>query len=223
MAVEPQFTLYSTVVGPNGWKVAMVLAELGLIYRTIYPDFAKKEQKGPEFLKLNPNGRIPVLVDHHYNNFTLWESNAIIEYLVTKYDTGNRLSFGDFDNQQYMRQWMYFQASGQGPYYGQAVWFMKNCHGEPREVVERYQNETRRVISVLERVLSQQEWLVGGKLSVADISFLQWNTSADRIILGSEFIDKEAPHVRRWMNAIIARPAIAAIMQERMKLLSAQT
>ena len=151
------------------------------------------------------------------------ESNAIIEYLVTKYDTGNRLSFGDFDNQQYMRQWMYFQASGQGPYYGQAVWFMKNCHGEPREVVERYQNETRRVISVLERVLSQQEWLVGGKLSVADISFLQWNTSADRIILGSEFIDKEAPHVRRWMNAIIARPAIAAIMQERMKLLSAQT
>lgn len=149
------------------------------------------------------------------------ESNAIIEYLTTKYDTDNKLSFGDFDNQQYMRQWMYFQASGQGPYYGQAVWFIKNGNGEPKEVVERYQNETRRVISVLESVLSKQEWLVGGKLSVADICFLQWNTSADRIILGSEFIDREAPHVRRWMNAMIARPAIAAVMQERMKMLSA--
>lgn len=116
---------------------------------------------------------------------------------------------------------MYFQASGQGPYYGQAVWFIKNCNGEPKEVVERYQNETRRVISVLESVLSKQEWLVGGKLSVADICFLQWNTSADRIILGPEFIDKEAPHVRKWMKAMIARPAIAAVMQERMKLLSA--
>lgn len=151
------------------------------------------------------------------------ESNAIIEYLVTKYDTDNKLSFGDFDNKQYTRQWLYFQASGQGPYYGQAVWFIKECNGEPREVVERYQNETRRVISVLERVLSKQEWLVGGKLSVADICFLQWNTSADRIILGSDFIDKEAPHVRQWMNAMIARPAIAAVMQERMKKLSAQT
>ncbi|RKU40010.1 Glutathione S-transferase 2 [Coniochaeta pulveracea] len=221
MAAQPQFTLYSTVVGPNGWKVAMVLRELGLTYETVYPDFSKREQKGPEFLKLNPNGRIPVVVDHHYKDFTLWESNAIIEYLTTKYDTDNKLSFGDFDNQQYMRQWMYFQASGQGPYYGQAVWFIKNGNGEPKEVVERYQNETRRVISVLESVLSKQEWLVGGKLSVADICFLQWNTSADRIILGSEFIDREAPHVRRWMNAMIARPAIAAVMQERMKMLSA--
>lgn len=116
---------------------------------------------------------------------------------------------------------MYFQASGQGPYFGQAVWFIKNCNGEPKEVVERYQNETRRVISVLESVLSKQEWLVGGRLSVADICFLQWNTSADRIILGSEFIDKEAPNVRRWMNTMIVRPAIAKVMQERMKMLSA--
>jgi glutathione S-transferase len=149
------------------------------------------------------------------------ESNAIIEYIITKYDTDNKLSFGDFDNQQYLRQWMYFQASGQGPYYGQAVWFIKNSNGEPKEVVERYQNETRRVICVLESVLSKQEWLVGDKLSVADICFLQWNTSADRIILGNDFIDKEAPHVRQWMNAMIARPAIAAVMQERAKKLSA--
>ncbi|KAJ9157328.1 Glutathione S-transferase [Pleurostoma richardsiae] len=220
MSDKPQFTLYSTVVGPNGWKVAMVLAELDLTYETKYLDFSKKEQKSAEYLKLNPNGRIPAIVDHSNSDFTLWESNAIIEYLVAKYDTTHKLSFSDFNNQQYMRQWLYFQASGQGPYYGQAVWFIKECNSEPREVVERYQNETRRVIKVLESVLSEQEWLVGGKLSAADIAFLQWNTSADRIILGPEFIDIEAPHVRKWMNKLIARPAIAAVMQERAKKLS---
>ncbi|KAL1865926.1 hypothetical protein VTK73DRAFT_5010 [Phialemonium thermophilum] len=220
MSDKPQFTLYSTVVGPNGWKVAMVLAELGLTYETKYLDFSKREQKGPEFLKLNPNGRIPAIVDHGYNDFTLWESNAIIEYLVAKYDKSCKLYFPDFDNQQYVRQWLYFQASGQGPYYGQAVWFIKECGGEPKEVVERYQNETRRVIKVLESVLSKRDWLVGGKMSVADIAFLQWNTSADRIILGSDFIDNEAPHVRQWMNKMIAQPGIAAVMQERVKKLS---
>lgn len=148
------------------------------------------------------------------------ESNVIIEHLVAKYDTDHKLSFADFENQQYVRQWLFFPASGQGPYYGQAVWFIKECKSEPKAVVERYQNETRRVISVLESVLCGQEWLVGGKLSVADIAFLQWNTSADRITLGNGFIDKEAPHVRKWMNAMIARPGISEVMQERMQKLS---
>ncbi|CAK7237730.1 Transcriptional regulator ure2 [Sporothrix bragantina] len=204
-----------------GWKVAMVLAELRLTYKTLWPDFSKKEQKGPEFTKLNPNGRIPVLIDHKNNDFTLWESNAIIEYLVAKYDPQYTISFADFESQQYVRQWLYFQASGQGPYYGQAVWFIKNSNGEPVSVVERYTNETKRVLKVLDGVLATREWLVGDKLSVADISFLQWNTSADRIIVGSEFIDKEASNVRRWMNAMIARPGIAKVMAERVKMMSA--
>ena len=100
------------------------------------------------------------------------------------------------------------------------MWFIKVKGGEPKEVVERYQNETRRVLTVLNGVLEKQEWLVGGRISAADIAFLQWNTSADRIILGSEFIDKEAPNARRWMNALIARPGIKKVMDERMKLLS---
>jgi len=148
------------------------------------------------------------------------ESNAIIEYIALKYDKEHKLSFPDFENQQITRQWLYFQASGQGPYYGQAVWFIKEHGGEPKAVVERYQNETRRVIKVLESVLSKQDWLVGGKMSIADIAFLQWNTSADRIILGRDFIDKEAPHVRKWMDAMLGRPAIDKVVQERIKMLS---
>lgn len=119
-----------------------------------------------------------------------------------------------------MRQWLYFQASGQGPYYGQAVWYIKVCNGEPKECVERYQAETKRVLTVLNSVLEGKDWLVGDKLTAADISFLQWNTSADRIILDPEFIDNEAPNVRRWMNAMIARPAIKKVMDERVAKLS---
>ncbi len=152
----------------------------------------------------------------------LRESNAIIEYIVDKYDTANAISFGadEFENQHLVRQWLYFQASGQGPYFGQAVWFLRFCGGEPKSAVERYQNETRRVIGVLESVLSQREWLVGGRITVADIALLQWNTSVDRIILGPEFIDTEAPHVRKWMDAMLARPGIAKVNAGRVKMMS---
>jgi len=206
-----QFTLYSHKGGPNGWKVAFVLEELGLTYETIYLDFAKQEQKGPEFTKLNPNGRIPALVDHKHKDFTIWESNAIIEYLAAKYDPKHLLSFPDFENTQYVRQWLYFQASGQGPYFGQATWFLNNAP-DNKQAVERYQNETKRVLTVLDGVLAKQEWLVGGRISVADIAFLTWNNTADARILGSAWITENTPHVRRWISAITARPAIKKVL-----------
>jgi glutathione S-transferase len=93
-------------------------------------------------------------------------------------------------------------------------------NGEPPSVVDRYKAETRRVLKVLESVLKDKKYLVGDKLSVADIAFLQYNTTADRIILGSEFIDTEAPSVRRWMDELIARPGIARVMAQRAKMLS---
>lgn len=148
------------------------------------------------------------------------ESNAIIEYLVAKYDTQHSISFADFEKTQYVRQWLYFQASGQGPYFGQAVWFLKNPNGEPQSVAERYKIETKRVLTVLESVLKDRKYLVGDKLSVADIAFLQWNTSADRIILGHEFINTEAPSVRSWMGEMMTRPGIAKVMAERAKMLA---
>jgi glutathione S-transferase len=148
------------------------------------------------------------------------ESNAIIEYLVAKYDTDRTISFADFENELHMRQWLYFQASGQGPYFGQAVWFIKNPNGEPDSVVDRYKAETKRVFTVLESVLKERKYLVGDKLSVADIAFLQWNTSADRIILGPEFIDSEAPNVRRWMKEMIGRPGIKKVIDQRAKMLA---
>ncbi|KAF9815446.1 hypothetical protein IEO21_04617 [Rhodonia placenta] len=123
MSHSKQFTLYTHKSGPNGWKVAFVLKELGLTYESIYLDFQNNEHKAPEFTKYNPNGRIPALIDHHNNDFVVWESNAIVLYLTEKYDTAHRISASTFEDKTLELQWLFFQASGQGPYFGQARWF----------------------------------------------------------------------------------------------------
>jgi glutathione S-transferase len=111
-------TLWGGMFGPNPGKVAMLLNELGLSYKLVEVPYT--ELKGPEFTKINPNGRVPALEDPN-TGIRLWESGAIIEYLIEKYDTEHRLSFPK-DTPEYFltKQWLYFQVSGQGPYYGQA-------------------------------------------------------------------------------------------------------
>ncbi|PSS08895.1 hypothetical protein PHLCEN_2v3385 [Hermanssonia centrifuga] len=172
MSHGKQFTLYSHLIGPNGWKVAVVLAELGLTYETIYLEFEDGEHKAPSFTKFNPNGRIPVLIDHKNNDFVLWESDAILLYLSEKYDPERKVSVTVAEQQSQVIQWLFFQASGQGPYYGQAFWFKHLSETIP-SALERYQKEIIRVLGVLESVLSKSEWLVGGKCTIADLSFIQ--------------------------------------------------
>ena len=143
MSHGKQFTLYTHVGGPNGWyvllpappfgfltsylfsyrKVAMVLEELGLTYEPIYLDFSKKQHKAPEYTKFNPNGRIPALVDHENGDFVIWESSAILLYLVDKYDTEKKLTVTDEKERYSMIQWLFFQASGQG----YAFYNLKSC------------------------------------------------------------------------------------------------
>ena len=91
-----------------------VLEELGLTYEPIYLDFSKNEHKSPEYTKLNPNGRIPTLIDHKNGDFIVWESDAILLYLVEKYDTEKRLTVTDEKERYSLIQWLFFQASGQG-------------------------------------------------------------------------------------------------------------
>ncbi|OBZ71250.1 Glutathione S-transferase 2 [Grifola frondosa] len=175
MSHGKQFTLYTHKGGPNGWKVAIVLEELGLSYESIYLDFGKNEQKGEEHTKYNPNGRIPTLIDHKNNDFVIWESNAIITYLVEKYDTEHKISVTGFEDRISQLQWLFFQASGQGPYFGQFAWFIFYHPEKVPSAIERYKNEINRVLGVLDGVLSKQQWLVGNKCTVADLSFITWN------------------------------------------------
>ncbi|GAA5901864.1 hypothetical protein JCM6882_008694 [Rhodosporidiobolus microsporus] len=212
-----QFTLYSHAGGPNGWTVAFLLKALGLTYETKYLDFATNEQKGEAFTKVNPNGRIPAIVDHQNNDFAVWESKAILQYLVERYDTERKYTVGKgIEEQTTLLQWLFFQASGQGPYFGQAAHFKMFAPEKIPYALERYAKETQRVLSVLESVLSKQEWLVGGKLTIADIGFITWNNFGIHALL-PEGVDaaKEFPAVTAWHSKLTALPFVAEALKER--------
>ncbi|GAA96620.1 hypothetical protein E5Q_03290 [Mixia osmundae IAM 14324] len=170
-----QFTLYSHKGGPNGWKVALVLSELGLSSRveTIYLDFSSGEHKRPPYITLNPNAR-------YDDEFVVWESNAIIKYLVDRYDPEHKIS-ATGDDIYLQDQWLSFQASGQGSYFAQGVYFHYFDEDQNEVARTRYENEILRVFGVLESVLSQHDWLVGDKYSVADLAFLTWNQTGIKL------------------------------------------
>lgn len=107
-------------------------------------------------------------IDRHIDR----ESNAILQYLVEKYDKEHKIFINDGEEKYAQLQWLYFQASGQGPYFGQVPWFLYYHPEKVPTAVERYRGEVKRVFGVLESVLSKQEWLVGGRPTIADISFI---------------------------------------------------
>ncbi|TFK49757.1 glutathione S-transferase [Heliocybe sulcata] len=217
MSHGKQFTLYTHKAGPNGWKVAYFLTELGLTYESIYLDFNKEEHKAPAYTgKYNPNGRIPTLIDHTNNDFILWESNAILTYLADKYDTEHKFSAITADDQYRQLQWLLFQASGQGPYFGQAAWFIFYHPEKVPSALERYHNEIKRVFKVLDGELAKREWLVGDKYSIADLSFISWNVLGTGPLAPPDYdIAKEVPHFWAWFQKMQARPAIAKVHAEK--------
>jgi len=209
MSHGKQITLYNHKGGPNGWKVTVLCEELGLTYETIYLDFGKNEHKLPPHIDLNPNGRVPTIIDHKNNDFVLFESNAIMQYLVDTYDTERKLSFDTSDEKYKCLQWLFFQSSGQGPYFGQAVWFTYYHPEKVPSALERYENEMKRVFGVIDIALAKEPsgWLVGGKYSIADMSFVTWSKFGLGFLGDKYDVAKDAPHVDKWLNKILARPA----------------
>jgi glutathione S-transferase len=218
MSLKP-ITLWGHDSGPNPWKVAMILEELNVPYTLKMIEFP--EMKKEAYESINPNGRVPAIEDPN-TGITLWESGAIIEYLVETYDKQHNLSFALGSKEYYeAKQWMYYQVSGQGPYFGQAVWFTLYHPEKIPSAVDRYVNEIRRVSRVLDRALQDKEFLVGGKFSYADAAFVMWyaivSLFADRINLETDF-----PTLNTWLERIKARPAIAKILQDRAAALKAK-
>jgi len=215
-----QFTLYNHESGLNFWKVCFVFYELDLEFNDIYLDFGKKEHKQPAYLALCPNGRIPCLVDHSRNDFVVWESNAILQYLVNNYDPEHKISVSDADEKCQLEQWLYFQASGQGPYFGQAQWFTYFHQEKLPSAIERYQKEIKRVFGVLESVLSQREWLVGGKCTIADLAFLRYNELAVNELLEPGFdFHKEFPSTAAWQHKLRNRESVLQTYEYKARLL----
>ncbi|KAF3395704.1 Glutathione S-transferase 2 [Penicillium rolfsii] len=147
--------IYGGFFGPNPFKVSIILHELGLPVEEIPTDFI--QIKTPAYEALNPNGRLPTIQDPN-TGITLWESGAIIEYLIEKYDKDHRISFAPGSVEaHHARQFLHFQMSGQGPYYGQAVWFKRYHPERVQSAVDRYIKEIRRVSKVLDGILSKQD------------------------------------------------------------------
>ncbi len=214
-------TLYSHAQGPNPKKVVMVLEELQLPYETIV--IGNTDLKKPPFnTEISLNGRVPAIKDPNNNDFILWESGAILQYLVETYDTEeHKISYPGPGPEKFLcYQWLHFQMSGQGPYYGQAVWF-GNYHPEKvPSAVERYVRETERVIGVLDTHLQKAgtRFLVGDKCTYADIAFVPWANLVPFIAKDSP-IDVEAkyPAYDRWLKRLCQREAVKKALDERAK------
>lgn len=202
-------TLYSHHRGPNPWKVAIIFEELNIPYKTRHIDFS--EVKKDPYLKLNPNGRLPTIDDPN-TGLQIWESGAIVEYLIETYDKDHRLSYNTFPEQWQLKQWLFFQVSGQAPYYGQAGWFIRAHPEKVQSVIDRYVNEIHRVTGVLESVLKTREWLVGDRCTYADLSFVAWQRWAPRY--GGGDIYKKFPHVGAWMEKMKARPSVQKVLAD---------
>lgn len=199
-------TLYSHQYGPNPWKVALIMEELQIPYTTTFINFT--DVKKEPYTLINPNGRLPAIHDPN-TGLHLWESGAITEYLIEKYDVENKISPADFAEKYHAKQWLYFQVSGQAPYYGQAAWFTKFHPEKVQSVIERYQKEIHRVCGVLESVLKDRDWLVGEKCTYADLCFVAWQRFAPRF--GGEDLYEKFPRVGAWMKRIEARETVAKV------------
>ena len=189
---------------PNGHKVHIALEELGLRYVVVPIDIGAGEQFRPDFLAITPNHRIPAIVDPEGpggQRFALFESGAILIYLAEK--TG-RLLPRDLAERYVCLQWLMFQMGGVGPMFGQYNHFNAYAPEKLPYAIERYSNEVKRLHRVLDKRLSEAEYLAGGDYSIADISTFPWVRNPER-----RGIDlAEYPSVRRWHDAIAARPAV---------------
>lgn len=190
---------------PNGQKAAIVLEELGLPYSVTAIDLGAKTQKEPWFLELNPNGRIPVIVDRDNDDFVVFESGAILLYLAEKAD---RLLPRDPKQRSRVVQWLMFQMGGIGPMQGQANVFFRYAPERIPYAIGRYQKETMRLYGVLEKQLAGREYLADD-YSIADIAAFPWVRKYSWAGLNIE----KLPNVRAWLDRIEARPAVQRGLQ----------
>jgi len=194
---------------PNGHKLHIMLEETGLAYKVIPVDIRAGDQFRPEFLAITPNHRIPAIVDTEGPGgqpFKLFESGAILIYLAEK--TGKFMPTEPVARYTCL-QWLMFQMGGVGPMFGQYNHFVNYAPEKIPYAIERYSNEVKRLYRVLNKRLSESEYLAGAEYSIADIATFPWARNPQRRGIDIE----EYPRVKRWLDDIAARPAVVRGLQ----------
>lgn len=196
---------------PNGIKVSIALEELGLPYEPHRVGFENNDQLSPEFLSLNPNNKIPAIIDPdgpEGKALPLFESGAILWYLAEK--TGRLLPKGEAAKYETL-QWLMFQMGGVGPMFGQLGFFHKFAGKdfEDKRPRDRYLSESRRLLGVLEARLAGRQWIMGDDYTVADIAIFPWVRTLLGFYEASELVGMvDFPNVQRVLDAFLARPAV---------------
>jgi GSH-dependent disulfide-bond oxidoreductase len=195
---------FYVLTSPNVQKIFIMLEELAAPYRTIPVDVWKGEQFKPEFTALNPNAKIPVIVDHDGPGgkpYTVFESGAILMYLANKF---GRFLPADTARRYEAIQWLMIQLTGVGPTFGQVVYFTRFAPPGNDYAKSRYRSEMLRLYELLENRLGQSPYLGGAEYSIADIATFPWTRNHD--MFGVKW--SERPNLARWFDAVAARPAV---------------
>jgi GSH-dependent disulfide-bond oxidoreductase len=210
-AEQPDRLQLYSLPTPNGVKVSIMLEEIALPYEPHLVDFAKSDQTTPEFLSLNPNGKIPAIIDPDGPGgkpFGLFESGAILQYLAEK--TGKLLP-ADAVRRYETIQWVYFQMAAVGPMFGQVGYFHKFAGREigDKRPLERYRNESMRLLGVLEARLEPRQWMMDDEYTIADISLLGWVRNLIGFYGARDLVEFDRfKHVAAWLERGLARPAV---------------
>ena len=188
---------------PNGWKITIMLEELGVPYEVKYVNIGKGEQFEPSFLKIAPNNRMPAIIDPQGPGgepLSIFESGAILQYLGRKF---GRFYPQDERTRVQVEEWLFWQVGGLGPMAGQAHHFRKYAPEQVPYAINRYTDEVNRLYGVMDRRLAGREFLAGD-YSIADMAAIGWvKPYKDQ---GQEI--EQFPHLRRWFDTLLARPAV---------------
>ena len=210
-AKHPNLLQLYSLPTPNGVKVSIVLEEIALPYEVHLVDFNKDEQKTPEFLSLNPNGKIPAIIDPDGPGgkpLPLFESGAILQYLAEK---SGKLLPADAARRYQTIQWLHFQMGGIGPMFGQLGFFHKFAGKEiaDKRPLERYVAESKRLLGVIETRLDGRHWIMDDEYTIADISMLGWVRNLVGFYEARELVAFDTlTHVPAWLERGLARPAV---------------
>lgn len=210
-ARHPELLQLYSLPTPNGVKVSIMLEETGLPYEPHLVSFDTQDQLSPEFLSLNPNNKIPAMLDPHgpgNQPLALFESGAILLYLADK--TGQFMA-QDAAQRYETIQWLMWQVGGVGPMFGQLGFFHKFAGKdyEDKRPRERYAAEARRLLAVLNQRLASRDWIMGEAYSIADIATFPWVRGLVEFYKAGELVGlQDFPHVTRALAAFVARPAV---------------